>query len=186
MTEVQTFEAKASAASPRHTLESLARLDVDALGPVYAAGTVPASLAVLDGHPRGRMLAVRALDHGGVASALRSFSGATAFPWGGKSFASRSATEGTGINRVHLFGRHQLFPFHTHVGASAIDGRSTIVLDYDLPDNPSVIRHIHDEIREVSPGLFLGPAMWKAKGAPAFVLWFALDTNTQAKPIGAR
>lgn len=186
METVQMFEGKASSEAPRHTLESLAQLDVDALGPIYAAGTVPASLAVLDGHPRGRMLAVRALDHGGVARALRGFSGAAAFPWGGKSFASRTATEGTGINRVHLGGRHQLFPFHTRFAPSQVDGRSTIVLDYDLPDNPGLIRKIHDEIREVSPGLFLGPAMWKTQGAPAFVLWFALDTRAQAKPIGAR
>ena len=49
-----------------------------------------------------------------------------------------------------------------------------------------MIRQIHDEIREVSPGLFLGPAMWKTKAAPAFVLWFALDTRAQAKAIGMR
>ena len=59
-------------------------------------------------------------------------------------------------------------------------------LDYDLADNPWAIRQIHDEVREVSPGLFLGPAMWKTEGAPAFVLWFALDTRDQARPIGAR
>ncbi|MFT3764947.1 MAG: hypothetical protein QM820_05430 [Minicystis sp.] len=186
MEQVQTFNGKTASGQARYTLDSLAELDVDALGPVYAAGTVPGSLAVLDGHPRGRMLAVKTLDHGTIAGALRSFSGASTFPWGGKSFAAEGATSGTGINRVHLFGRHQLFPFETRFAPSVIDGRETIVLDYDLPDNPYLIRKIHDEIREVSPGLFLGPAMWKTKDGHAFVLWFALDTSTQAKPIGSR
>ncbi|APR86850.1 hypothetical protein A7982_12199 [Minicystis rosea] len=186
MEQAQTWKGKTATDRPAHTLESLAALDVDALAPVYAAGTVPASIAALDGHPRGRMLSVRRLDHGGIGNALRAFSGAAAFPWGGKSFAAESASAGTGINRVHLFGRHQLFPFHTRMANSVIDGRSAILLDYDLPDNPYLIRQIHDEVREVSPGLFLGPAMWKGKDGPTFVLWFALDTGAQAKPIGSR
>ncbi len=188
--EAQPIRFESPSSSPRrpaaaHTLASLAEMGVEALGRLYAEGTIPASLAVLDGHPRGRMLAVRGLDAGVPAGALRSFSGSVAFPWGGKSFAAKSATAGAGINRVHLLGRHQLFPFETHVGPSVVDGRPAVVLDYDLPDNPALIRKIHDEVREVSPGLFLGPAMWKTKGAPAFVLWFALDTRAQAKPIGS-
>jgi hypothetical protein len=174
------------AARAVHTLESLAQLDVEALGPVYAGGAMPASMAALDGHPRGRMLAVRTLDAGAVARTLRSFSGASFFPWGGKSFAAKGAAAGTGVNRVHLLGRHQLFPFETFFGPSRVDGRPCVVLDYDLPDNPWAIRQIHDEVREVSPGLFLGPAMWKTKDAPAFVLWFALDTRDQARAVGAR
>lgn len=185
MEQVQTFDGSTAPAARRHTLDSLAQLGVDELGPVYANGKVPASLAVLDGHPRGRMLAVRKLDRGPVGDALRAFSGAVAFPWGGKSFASESASSGAGINRVRLLGRHQLFPFHTRFAPSAIDGKSTIVLDYDLSDNPGLIRKIHDEIREVSPGLFLGPAMWKTDREPVLVLWFALDTRTQDTPIGA-
>ncbi len=174
------------AARPAHSLASLADLDVEALGRVYAEGTVPASIAALDGHPRGRMLAVRGLDAGPAAGGLRAFSGAAVFPWGGKSFAATGAAAGKGVNRVHLLGRHQLFPFETRLGPSRVDGRPCIVLDYDLPDNPWAIRQIHDEVREVSPGLFLGPAMWKTKDAPAFVLWFALDTRDQARAIGAR
>ena len=38
---------------------------------------------------------------------------------------------------------------------------------------------IRDEIREVSDGLFMGPAMWKdGKGGATLVLWFAVDFNT--------
>ena len=165
-------------------LDALSRMDVVALGELYASGVRPARVDALEGNPRGRMLAVRTLDHGVAAGAIRSLAGASFFPWGGKTFAGRGAA-GTGVNRLHLFGRHQLFPFHTRIAASAVDGAPCIALDYDLPDNPGVIRKIHDEVREVSPGLFLGPAMWKsAKGRPALVLWFALDTRAQSKPVG--
>ncbi|MCC6872776.1 MAG: hypothetical protein IT378_00595 [Sandaracinaceae bacterium] len=152
-------------------LSDLAAMRASELAALYAKGRVPNSLAALDGHPRGRMLAVRGLDRGRASSILRSLSGAARFPWGGKSFAS-----GGGINRVHLGGRHQLFPFRTSFAPSVIDGAPCVKLDYDLTDNPAFIRKIHDEIREIDPALFLGPAMWKRAGrAPALVLWFALD-----------
>jgi hypothetical protein len=180
--ELRTTE-RSGKSSPALHLDTLSRLDVRALGDLYARGARPTSVDALEGNPRGRMLAVRALDRGVAAGALRSFAGAASFPWGGKTFSGRGAS-GRGVNRVHLFGRHQLFPFHTRVASSAIDAAPCITLDYDLPDNPLVIRKIHDEVREVSPGLFLGPAMWKAADGPSLVLWFALDTRVQAKPIG--
>jgi hypothetical protein len=164
-------------------LDALARMDVRELGALYARGAVPPRLGSLEGHPRGRMLAVRALDRGAPARLLRAFSGAATFPWGGKTFHG-DGERGEGVNRVHLFGRHRLFPFVTRLQPSALDGAPCVALDYDLPDNPAAIRAIHDEIREVDPGLFLGPAMWKARGGPRLVLWFGLDTRVQAQPIG--
>ncbi|HTQ43329.1 MAG TPA: hypothetical protein VMI75_11275 [Polyangiaceae bacterium] len=173
----------AAAQGPALDLDALSRMDVAALGELYTRGSHPAQVDALEGNPRGRMLAVRTLDRGVAAGAIRSVAGASFFPWGGKTFAGRG-TNGTGVNRLHLLGRHQLFPFHTRIAASAIDGAPCIALDYDLPDNPGVIRKIHDEVREVSPGLFLGPAMWKAAKGPTLVLWFALDTRVQSKPVG--
>jgi len=76
-----------------------------------------------------------------------------------------------------VFGRQNLFPFETSFGPSAIDGKPTLILDYALDVNPSYIQAIHDEIREVAPGLFLGPAMWKGKDKKTLVLWFALDSR---------
>jgi hypothetical protein len=166
-------------------LESLSRLNVDELGHLYAAGTVPASVQALAGHPKGRMLAVALLDHGIPGAVIRTFAGASLFPWGGKSFTGTDAA-GAGVNRVHFGGRHQLFPFLTRIQASAVDGAPCIALDYDLPDNPAFIRSIHDEVREIEPGLYLGPAMWKTAHGPKFVLWFALDTRVQANPIGLK
>ncbi len=172
--------ATMTSASPRNvlSLEQLARMSFEQLARVYEGGSLPQALSVLNGNPQGRMLAVRFLDRGPIAAALRRVAGDRRFVWEGKSFSSRGNRSGSGINRVHLAGRHKLFPFTTRAGKSAWDGHDTIILDYDHPDNPLVIRRIHDEIREVSPGLFLGPAMWKTQTHPRTILWFALDATT--------
>ena len=70
--------------------------------------------------------------------------------------------------------------------ARLLDGGPCVRLDYDLAVNPGAIRAIHDEVRQVRPGLFLGPAMLKRADAPRLVLWFALDTSVQsAAPLWA-
>lgn len=166
-----------------HDLDSLAQLDVSELGELYARGATPTCVDGLEGEPRGRMLAIRALDTGKRAEILRRFAGPTAFPWEGKTFDGRGAT-GRGINRVKLLGRFNLFPFKTSIQPSVIDQAPCVVLDYDSPDNPAPIRAIHDEVREISPGVFLGPAMLKTKSGPKLVLWFALDTNVAPPQSG--
>ncbi len=158
-------------------LDALAKQSVAALGDVYAGGSVPSTLKALNGDPVGRMLTIRYTGRGLLATGIRLLAGASAFPWGGKSFSATKKGEGTGINRVNIWGRHKLFPFETRFAPSVIDGEECIALNYDLPENPNFIRHIHDEIREVSPGVYLGPAMWKGATSERLVLWFGLDTN---------
>jgi hypothetical protein len=175
-TTVRAPEA-APAAAPR-SLDELAALDVATLEAVYRRGTVPASLHALDGSPTCRMLSVRYLDAGPVFSALRGFARASVFPWAGKSFAAQDDAAGTGINRVRLGGDRRWFPFQTRIEPSAIDGAPCILLDYDLEANPRPIRMIRDELREVAPGLFLGPAMLDTgKGDPRLILFFACDCS---------
>jgi hypothetical protein len=156
------------------TLDELAALDVAALTALYKSGRMPASLAALDGNPRCRMLSVRGLDGGAAGNALRRFAASSAFPWAGKSFASESAERGRGINRVRLGGERRWFPFTTSIEPSAIDGAPCIFLDYRQPENPRPIQMIRDELREVAPGLFLGPAMVDTgKSPPRLALYFA-------------
>jgi hypothetical protein len=159
------------------SLDDLAHLTAAQAQALYRRSGVPDRLDQLDGDLVGRMLAVRGTS-GAVLRALASFARSGGFPWGGKSFRAIDATTGTGINRVHLGGRHRLFPFKTHFGASVIDGSAAVILDYDDPDNPGFIRAIHDEVREVSPGLYFGPACWKGEGGKTtIILWFGLDTR---------
>ena len=178
MQTTQTTETKTPRASL--CLDDLAAMSSSELARLYAKGTVPKSLHAVDGALRGRMLAVRKLERGLLAGRLRRFAGSKSFLWAGKSFEASSDRSGRGINRINapgVLGRQNLFPFETRFDASAVDGKDAIVLDYDLGENPPYIRKIHDEIREVAPGVYLGPAMWKRAAGPATVLWFALDTG---------
>ena len=170
----------ASSPTSVHTLDTLAHRTSDELDALYRASEVPETMHAADGALVGRMLAVRGVP-GAVATPLRRWAASRSFVWEGKTFEASSDTRGVGHNRVFVpgvFGRQNLFPLETLFGPSAIDGKPTLILDYDLDVNPGYIRHIHDEIREVSPGLFLGPAMWKGRGdQKTLVLWFALDSR---------
>jgi hypothetical protein len=164
------------------TLGELAALGGDELGRLYANGTVPSDLGRLVGRPKGRMLAVRPATGKRAFEALRYLSGRAEFPWDGKSFAEATAKEGTGINRVKLGPlRFEWFPFRTRIEPSVLDGAPCIYLDYEQPGNPFFIAKIRDEIREIHPGLFLGPAMWKTESGAAHVLWFAVDFNHRSE-----
>lgn len=158
------------------SLDALAQLSVGELAALYRAATVSSTVRAADGALPGRMLAVRGLP-GALAGPLARWAASPAFVWEGKTFEAASDARGVGHNRVRVpgvLGRQNLFPFATAFGASALDGKPTLVLDYDLAVNPPYIRRIHDEIREVTPGLFLGPAMWKSGDARTLVLWFGL------------
>ncbi len=168
-----------SSRSSLHSLDSLARKTSAELDALYRAATVSTTMHAADGALVGRMLAVRGLP-GPLANPLRRWARSRSFVWEGKTFQASSDTRGVGHNRVFIpgvFGHQNLFPFETLFGPSAVDGRPTLILDYDLDVNPGYIRRIHDEVREVAEGLFLGPAMWKRGDHRTHVLWFALDSR---------
>ena len=177
-TQRQAGPARGASARPATTLDDLARSTPRELQALYEAGSVPDRLDRLDGDLVGRMLAPRGVGRGIGLRAIAAIARSPGFAWAGKSFHATDTGTGTGINRVRLAGRHRLFPFRTLFGPSVVDGRPCVVLDYDDADNPGLIRSIHDEVREVDPGLYLGPACWKRQGkAPLVLLWFALDTR---------
>lgn len=174
-----TTQEPATASRSIHTLDSLAERSLAELDSLYRAAAAPATMRAADGQLVGRMLAVRGMP-AALAAPLRRWAASRSFLWEGKTFQATDDVRGVGHNRVNVagvLGRQNLFPFETRFDASAIDGNPTLVLDYDLGVNPSFIRRIHDEIREVSPGVFLGPAMWKARRGKQLVLWFALDSR---------
>ena len=179
-TQTQTLRSMPQAA---FRLDDLAQLGSDELDALYRGAKVSTSIRAADGALTGRMLAVRGVP-AGLAAPLRRWAASPSFVWEGKTFQADSDVRGSGINRVHVpgvFGRQNLFPFETSFAPSAIDGKPTLVLDYDLRVNPGYIRKIHDEIREVSPGIFLGPAMWKSGAKKTLVLWFGLDATRVAE-----
>ena len=147
------------------SLDDLALLSSKELRQVFAGARVPSSLVALDGDLTGRMLAARGLRQGRVFRALATIAKSPLFPWAGKTFTSEDAEHGKGDNRVRLVGTRHAVPFTTRFGTSAVDGRPCIVLDYD--------GLLHDELREVSPGLFLGPACLRRTVA----VWFGLQRS---------
>lgn len=153
-------------------LTALRQMSFKELDTLYRAGKRPAALSDLDGDAIGAMLAWRSP---AVTSMLRSFGASTAFPWEGKTFKSETGDLGSGINRVKLFGKRRWFPFKTRFEASFLDGQPTFRLDYSGPANPLFIRSIVDEVREVAPRLYLGPAALLVKGRPRPILYFAVS-----------
>jgi len=179
MTAANRAEPRAAAPERILSLDRLAALSSDALRGLYARGAVPDDLTILAGRPKGRMLAVRGLERGPAGRLLRAVARSPRFPWDGKSFFVASSDEGRGINRVNLVVRRfEWFPFATRVEPSVLDGQPCVYLDYEQPGNPWFIARIRDEIREVAPDLYLGPAMWKRDGGATHVLWFAVDFGT--------
>ncbi len=169
---------------PVFTLDGLAERSHTELDALYRGAACSRTMRAADGPLIGRMLAVKNLP-GPIALRIKRWAGSRSFVWEGKSFESASDQHGMGFNRVNgasVLGRQNLFPFATSFGPSAIDGKPTLILDYDLAVNPSYIRHVHDEIREVSPGVFLGPAMWKRATDKLMVLWFGLDATRVTRP----
>lgn len=155
------------------TADDLAHMSVAELEALYMEGTVPESLAVLDGAPRGRMLAIAGLDRGPALGALARLAAAPAFPWAGKSFNAADDQHGEGINRVRLLGDR--FRFTTSIASSVVDDQPCILLDYDHDHNPWFIRRIRDELRQVGPTLFLGPALVRTSDDHRLLLYFAID-----------
>jgi hypothetical protein len=168
----------ATSTAARHTLDSLAAMTFAELEALYRAAAAPASMRHADGALRGRMLAIKGVESGLRGRLARQFAASRSFMWEGKTFKATDDARGHGHNRIavkNVLGRQNLFPFETRIDRSEIDTKPTLVLDYELSVNPPYIRKVHDEIRELAPGLFLGPAMWKTKKGPVTVLWFALD-----------
>ena len=93
---------------------------------------------------------------------------ATQFVWQGKIFRN----DGTMINR--FFGVLRVIPADVYVGESWLDGRPSLILDYSRSVLWSDVR---DEIREVSPGLYLGIMYRTRSGQPQQVTYFTLDTR---------
>lgn len=155
------------------SLDDLAALEPAALADLYRSAVTP-TLAALDGDLVGRMLAVPVLPRW-MFGLLRRFAAWTSFPWRGKSFTSRDAVTGDGINRVFSDRNpRRWFRFQTFLAPSRAGAFDAFQLDYDNPDNPGLIRAIKDEVRQVAPGLYLGLAFLTWRKRPRLILYFGL------------
>lgn len=88
------------------------------------------------------------------------------FAWQGKTF---DAEHGTLTNRISAFGVNAIVA-EVYKGASWFDQKECIVLDYSKTS--LVAKHVRDEIREISPGVYLGLVYWDQKKTIHFALEF--------------
>jgi hypothetical protein len=78
------------------------------------------------------------------------------------------------VNKLGPLGSHSVRA-KVYLGESRLDGRPAIVIDYSTTS--LVARWVRDEIRLVSPGLYLGVALAKKTRLVHFVLRFPADTR---------
>ncbi|PRQ09553.1 hypothetical protein [Enhygromyxa salina] len=140
-------------ASSLHAVDpaSLSRMPIAALDELFAE-LEPASLAQLQGHKRGRVLAVTGFDWvpGVARSALLGFINQLPI-WRGEVFEGEFGT-----NAWLLPGHRLEFARYLVREAPALDGSGPVIrLDYDVAANPKPLRRIVGELRILAPGLFL-------------------------------
>jgi hypothetical protein len=158
---------------PDITLRQLQRMNARGLSRCYSEAEAPTRVNALDGPTQGTLLSlVGPLSEGTARILINRVATSARFPWAGKSFQSWSEDRGSGINRVRMLGERLWFHFETRVDHSVVDGRPCVVLDYSHAENPWPVRLVRDELREVAPGLWLGPATIRGHVA----LYFALQT----------
>lgn len=95
--------------------------------------------------------------------------------WQGKVF---DPATGTLINQVMGL---RMFTAKVYPGESWFDGKPAIIVDY--LETSKAVGPIRDEIREVSPGVYLGMAYLRTRGR-ARVLHFALDQTGGTERLG--
>ena len=105
--------------------------------------------------------------------------------WKGKTF--HGALESDGNRKVHgrnLWGfgalRLRCLRFEAYRCPSRrVDG-DVVHLDHDLPGNPRLVRAMHDELRRVGDGLYLGQSHLRRRGGLVFACSFALEIRPRA------
>jgi hypothetical protein len=149
-----------TAAAPQ-AIARMARQELDRLFRQSPAGPIPAGRArgtaiVLPGSPLDRV----------ISSLIR------AFIWKGKVFdprtgdlKNRMGPLGTLLIRARVYQERSWFA----------DGQA-VILDYSKTS--LVARMIRDEIRQVSPGLYLGQVYWGKRRIALFMLEFASGASS--------
>ncbi|TJY63112.1 hypothetical protein E4T66_05215 [Sinimarinibacterium sp. CAU 1509] len=134
--------------------------------------SLPTPARSLEGCWRGRLMAIRGFGWlpRVFARMLYALLGTPLNPWSGKSFAN-----GTGANRWFgvrgaAFGRFRV----VEQAMSPVDQQPVVWLDYDVPENPRLLRHIRGEARQLGNGLILARMNWKTQRGLYRVLYFTL------------
>jgi hypothetical protein len=145
-------------AAPPSVLDDLVRSDRATLEGLYSKGGVVA--------PPPGFAPGRAIPDPGSRKTVRK-SKVIGILWKGKVFS-----DGHMINR--LAGGREAVTASVYVGESWLDGKPSLILDYAGSKRFGDVR---DEMREVSPGVFVGLTYVRKCPAPKLAMFFALDAN---------
>jgi hypothetical protein len=137
------------------TLLKMTQADLDALFKASPPGPIP------DGEGDGTAIVAP-----GTAFTPEIARFINLFAWQGKIFDAKA---GLLRNRILAFGINAIIA-RVYVAPSWIDQRDCIVLDYS--ETSIVAQWIRDEIRLISPGLYLGNVFWNRGRLIDFALQF--------------
>ncbi|MGW6724721.1 hypothetical protein ACWF9G_02350 [Nocardia sp. NPDC055029] len=169
----------ASARRPR--LDALAELNIHELRRLFreAPATTPADFDRLSGD-----LVLRGLALPGGAL-MRRLVARPGFIWTGKSFRRVDAATTFGHNFFNAFGGTRALPFVATVGPSMTDGASAARIDYGDQRVRGTwwSRRLYDEVREIEPGLWLGPGYLRIGGTRITLCWFAVDKTVSFEVV---
>jgi hypothetical protein len=136
-------------------LLALSQKELDDLFSNSSAGEIP------DGEARGTaMIAPGTVFSKEIAEIINIFA------WQGKTF---DAAHGTLTNRISALGVNAIVA-QVYKAPSWFDNKECIVLDYSRTS--LLAKHIRDEIREISPGVYLGLVYWDKTRTIHFALEF--------------
>jgi hypothetical protein len=179
MTTVSNQDLSGLWTPPAHATGDKTRLDrlsqhpPARLAALFAAARAPEALDRLEGDP-----VCRGLIPGGRLA--RRWAASAGSPWIGKSFEVVGENQLLGHNRLRPLGGTRALAFTGTVAPSLRDCGRALILRYDDPrlPNPRWTHALHDELREIEPGLLAGPAALRLRRDRLMVLcWFAIDTT---------
>lgn len=154
----------------RPALADLLRQRQPELDQLFALLPAPTP-AQADGHWHGALLAVRGLGWlpRPLAGGLYRLLALPLNPWRGKSFGDDGGANRWFTAHGAAFGR-----FRMQAATSAVDGQPVLLLDYDVPENPGLLRRIRGEARVLGDGLLLARMNWQGDAGLHRVLYFTL------------
>lgn len=127
--------------------------------------------ALPQGRLRGRLMALRGTHRlpRPLARLLNGLLSLPLNPWRGKVFSGHGGSNLWGTLSGPRFGHYR-----TRLD-TGFDGRPSLWLDYDQASNPSLLRRIRGEARQLQTGLWLCCMHWQGRDQLHTLLWFTLE-----------
>jgi len=156
-------------------MEDLKEKSVEGLDEIYRKGTAP-HVTELEGRYDGVVLAGRLpfMDNPATVRLANSFW----LRWGGKKFdvVSENLAEGSNWFDLGLFELDR-YSFEGRIEPASYGGGDSYVLDYDVSGNLPPVNRVHDEVKKLRDGLYLGRTYIDTGNGLMFVCYFGIEKS---------